>query len=342
MYSYLKSVASLLPIFLISVRCESDTSYNSTGLIDRYPGYGESWVFLPDGDGKPRVALLELPNWITSRIGRAEDLVSFTLFTRYNENGQVIFLQNLNLKNTTFDPNKETKIVTHGWMSNGKSNTCMDIKNAYLQLGDYNVFVYDWEPIANNFAYPIVASRVDSVGTELAKFVGLLIANGCDRMKIHLVGHSLGAHVTGVAGSKFGKEKIGRITGLDPAGPFFSTSRTDRLSENSAKFVDVIHTSGWVVGYGESIGTVDFFPNGGIPPQPGCSGLPEIIEGCSHARSWQLFRDSIESANKYMAKKCESYGAFKMNKCDGDMISMGEHVRNDAKGNYYLKTNSNY
>ena len=41
---------------------------------------------------------------------------------------------------------------------------------------------------------------------------------------LHLVGHSLGAHLMGKAGRTFANltgEQVGRITGLDPAGPRF-------------------------------------------------------------------------------------------------------------------------
>lgn len=65
-------------------------------------------------------------------------------------------------------------------------------------------------------------------------------------------------------------EKIGRITGLDPAGPQFEGNIPDeRLSDDDADFVDVLHTDGGTLGYEASIGHVDYFPNGG-KRQAGC------------------------------------------------------------------------
>lgn len=64
------------------------------------------------------------------------------------------------------------------------------------------------------------------------------------------------------------------FTGLDPAAPGFEILPVtlERLSESSAEFVDVIHTAAGTLGYFESLGHVDFFPNAGIAPQPGCDG----------------------------------------------------------------------
>lgn len=60
------------------------------------------------------------------------------------------------------------------------------------------------------------------------------------------------------------------IPGLDPAGPFFVREIKGRLDPSDAKFVDVIHTAAGTVGYKAPCGTVDFYPNGGSIPQPGC------------------------------------------------------------------------
>lgn len=60
--------------------------------------------------------------------------------------------------------------------------------------------------------------------------------------------------------------------GLDPAFPLYVfSSPSTRLSATDAKFVDVIHTDGGVLGFPWPLGHADFFPNGGIPLQPGCA-----------------------------------------------------------------------
>ncbi|CAF3908823.1 unnamed protein product, partial [Rotaria sp. Silwood1] len=78
----------------------------------------------------------------------------------------------------------------------------------------------------------------------------------------------LGAAVAGYAGHRI--SGLGRITGLDPASPFFeNTDPIVRLDPSDAKFVDIIHTDGsptLLLGFGTltQVGDVDFYPNGGM------------------------------------------------------------------------------
>lgn len=87
---------------------------------------------------------------------------------------------------------------------------------------------------------------------------------------IHLVGHSLGSHIAGFAGDKLQKTfntTIARITLLDAAFPGFYY---ERAKNTDAKFVDAIHTDSEIYGHPLSLGTSDFWPNGGRRHQPGC------------------------------------------------------------------------
>lgn len=66
---------------------------------------------------------------------------------------------------------------------------------------------------------------------------------GLNPKHVHLIGHSLGAHTAGYAGERI--EGLGRITGLDPAEPYFQGMPShSRLDPSDAQLVDVIHTDG--------------------------------------------------------------------------------------------------
>ena len=62
------------------------------------------------------------------------------------------------------------------------------------------------------------------------------------------------------------------ISGLDPAYPLFEDGSNNRhLRASDARFVDIIHTDGGILGNPHAMGHADFYPNGGIPLQPGCA-----------------------------------------------------------------------
>ena len=68
---------------------------------------------------------------------------------------------------------------------------------------------------------------------------------------IHLVGHSLGAHVVGfmskrVQGLGLGRPR--RLTGLDPAYPFFELAGSeDRVDRSDADLVQIVHTNSGII-----------------------------------------------------------------------------------------------
>ena len=185
------------------------------------------------------------------------------------------------------------------------------------------------------------------IGKELGRtLVKDLLINKLnqDSKLIHAIGHSLGAHLVGHIGKQNSHTKIGRITGLDPAKPQIDES--DRIAKTDAEVVDVIHTNGGdffdgCLGIPDSIGHVDFYPNGG-EHMTGCTDskpsrwnivnkvkdLIRMVKGCSHNRALRYYADSIQNDknnNYFEAKKCLSFDQFKGNSCGNAVtLTMGE------------------
>lgn len=80
--------------------------------------------------------------------------------------------------------------------------------------------------------------------------------NGLKVDDVHLIGHSLGAHIAGYAGAEL-QGQVGRISGLDPAKPDFEYMPSHvRLDPTDAMLVDVIHTDS-----GSTFGAGKYFNN---------------------------------------------------------------------------------
>lgn len=170
---------------------------------------------------------------------------------------------------------KDLKIIVHGYAGNLDFNATKTIRNAYLKKININVIVVDWGKMAELPCYPTAAINTKQAGECTAAM--LMNIKGAHKefniKNVHGIGFSLGAHVVSFT-SNYLKETIGlklkRITGLDPALPFFATNDLNwKLDRNDADFVDVIHTNAGIYGKIEQCGDVDFYVNGG-QNQPGC------------------------------------------------------------------------
>ena len=124
---------------------------------------------------------------------------------------------------------------------------------------------------ANTINYISARNRVNEVGAILAEFLDMANTNNeMNFARVSLVGHSLGAHIAGIAAKNVRSGRINTIIGIDPAGPLFSVDTpATRLAITDAEYVECIQTDNRSFGIGAPIGQVDFFPNGGSN-QPGC------------------------------------------------------------------------
>ncbi|XP_075226062.1 pancreatic triacylglycerol lipase-like [Lycorma delicatula] len=267
-----------------------------------------------------------------------DDDVQFLLYTRRNTDvyDQLRIDDIDSIINSHLDIFKEIKIIIHGWRNHGNSTLNRSIRNAYLTVSDVNVISVDWEQLSRK-PYPVARLLVRNLGDKIARMVDFFVKLGVPLQNIHLIGHSLGAHIAGIAGQKILTGNLSRITGLDPAGPLFYSNNEGRLDESDAQFVDVIHTSGLCLGYFAPVGHVDFYPNRGIPVQPGC-GL-DVIGRCSHQRSYWLYAESILNERPFLATSCNSWSHYKHLDCDHEIL-MGEYVDRNARGKFYLRTNN--
>ncbi|CAG7786781.1 unnamed protein product [Allacma fusca] len=285
--------------------------------------------------------------------------IRFRLWTRKNSiYAQEIMVKNVKSLNTSYyDPGRLTKIFVGGLNNRADERRLSDytaqLRDAYLRFGDVNFIVVDYGNLAWNVLYYTTVGGV--VSRRLVDFLIFLEENNTDLFKVHLIGHSWGCHIAGNAARKLNSE-IGRITGLDPAGPLYRfVPNQYRLDKSDAQFVDIVHSNGGAssigiggfLGITQPLGHVDFYPNGGSL-QPGCpGGVLSFSENfrCSHRRALTYFQESITSPLAFPACRCNSWLELSTANCNCEISQvtfMGEHIPFDAEGMYYVRTKTEF
>ncbi|XP_026481239.1 pancreatic triacylglycerol lipase-like [Ctenocephalides felis] len=192
------------------------------------------------------------------------------------------------------------RMIIHDFTSSGFTGWIKHLAHALIDVPNSgNVISVNWEEGAEP-PYTQAIGNARLVALEIIHFVEMLHDHyGLEFPHLHIIGHGVGAHIAGYVG-----KAIGKITGLDPNGPYFERMpKNVRLDIGDAAYVEVIHTDAEPNGQGimEAIGHVDFYPNNGYS-QPGCNvskKYPHLLEltrdslkegeiypGCSHKRSF--------------------------------------------------------
>ncbi|XP_071953370.1 pancreatic triacylglycerol lipase-like [Antedon mediterranea] len=326
--------SNILSLYLFIFLADQTVCYTDLGCFDK------GWPFydIPD---RP---VSYLPD-------TREDVgTEFQLNTRKNPIApQYLLASNTTtISNSWFNPKHPTIFICHGYAENSDVDWVHTLGTTFINNGDVNIIRINWEKGAT-ILYGQSAANARIVGAEASFLIDKIKSlYGYNASNIHMIGHNLGAHIMGYAGERQTSPKIGRITGLDPAGPYFDgTNKAVRLDPTDAEFIDVIHTDTdpvYTTGMGiyMPVGHMDFYPNGGRQ-QPGCDrGLFEqiVLEGelyqggveygfCDHYRAIDIYQDSINSKDIFTAFDSKTYGygkaahqAFE----DGDIFDQNSKV----------------
>ncbi|MEE6468190.1 hypothetical protein FKM82_008197 [Ascaphus truei] len=244
--------------------------------------------------------------------------VQLLLYTRENSN----CAGNLNSENSTaftyLNVTRKTIFIIHGYRPTGAPPVWLNSTvQRLLYIQDMNIILVDWNRGATTVIYHHAAGKTKAVANILKALIDDMLLQGASLDSIYMIGVSLGAHISGFVGKMY-NGSIGRITGLDPAGPLFNGQPPEeRLDHTDAQFVDVIHSDIDGLGYRENLGHIDFYPNGGTD-QPGCPTT--ILSGseyfkCDHQRSVFLYLSTLTESCSITTYPCESYRDYRIGKC---------------------------
>ncbi|XP_047508855.1 phospholipase A1-like isoform X1 [Pieris napi] len=260
----------------------------------------------------------------------------------------------LGLLNTSFNVTFDSVFYAFGFNSSPSSLPTIAITRAYMELKDntdVNYVLLNWEKEATSkVAGPIIQypttgiKNAKKIGEQLGVVLLELSKHGLDLDKVHLIGHSLGSHLLSATGKKLQKKKkiVGRITGLDPAGPLYNKPTLLKgLNKDDAVFVVAIHTNPQLYGTSNNVGHIDIWPNCDLKLQPGCPH--KFLDGCSHGRAPLYYSEAINSPKAFPSVQADSCDNWKTKKGSNDthpIIYLGENIDRKSRGYFYMRTNT--
>lgn len=113
-----------------------------------------------------------------------------------------------------------------------------------------DIVVLDWSEISQgNYIFQVIPDS-EKLGNLVATTLLDLFNTGMDSKKLHIIGHSLGAHIGGLIGRRIYEKsdrmfKLNRVTGLDPAFPPFYPAVSIRIASMSI----ILHFKAYLTSY---------------------------------------------------------------------------------------------
>jgi len=275
----------------------------------------------------------------------ADDVTFFCINRKSGANNFVQTYLNDSSINQKLNLTLPVTFIVHGWIQSRNSTWVPLMASELLKFNDINVCVVDWSRLANYFYTIAVTPNVYNVANYLSLFLQFINSVDVSFDNVTLIGHSLGGQIIGIAGNTL-NGTIGQIFALDPASPLFCVPLIDaskRLNPNSAKYVQAIYTTRFLMGCGVDIAMQNFKPNLGFAPQKGCI-IPNLLnyDGpspdpivCSHMISTKYFIASIDPSNKFLAKQSVNDLTYLAQNFINNNDKMGIYANREA-GNFYL------
>jgi len=277
---------------------------------------------------------------------------------------------------STFQLDFEIRLLTHGFDSTVIDDDKALFVHAWMLSENRTeaVVLVDWAKLAKVFQFNTTSNAFYDEAArnciDVGNYVGRCLASaGLEGSNLHLVGHSLGAHLVGKAArvihARTGSA-VRRVTGLDPAGPRFEAGEllpalpdlaVNILSRQSAVLVDVIHTDGGLepcalcpfprLGALQELGHMDFYPSGGAAHQPGCkhadrfNPLNSLFQTilCNHQRAIYYFYHSIMGPQLFPSRVCQTVELCRDHETTGEVVAyMGQPAEYSGKRTLYYNT----
>ncbi|XP_031626768.1 pancreatic lipase-related protein 2-like isoform X2 [Contarinia nasturtii] len=224
----------------------------------------------------------------------------------------------------------DIKFIIHGYTDKVQFNktgwmepTGIALANA---LTNGIVILVDYKSVSSCSYSRSVEEIVPSIGLYLAK---VIVELELDTDKIELIGHSIGAHIAGYAGVTL-NGTIGRITGLDPAGPGFDETEHG-LNKTCARFVQVLHTNPGELGTNKPRGSLNFYANNKTTTQPGCP-----FKQCGHAKAIFYYFASLFPQYEFIGVDCEQQDSREAD----TVFSRFGFFTDDIEGSFCFNTTS--